>query len=52
MTTEGARIQDTCLSALQLMVYYRYLPTYKALDLADASLTAPVEKDVIISITR
>lgn len=25
-TTLGKRVQDTCLSALQLMVYYRFLP--------------------------
>lgn len=25
----GGRVQDTCLCALQMMVYYRYLPTFK-----------------------
>ncbi len=26
-------VMDTCLAALQLMVYYRYLPTFKAVDI-------------------
>ena len=25
-------IMDTCLAALQMMVYYRYLPTFKQVD--------------------
>ena len=24
---------DTCLAALQMMVYYRYLPTFKKIDI-------------------
>ena len=28
-TSDGFRVQDTTLSALQLMVYYRYLPTFQ-----------------------
>lgn len=35
-------VQDTCLSALQLMVYYRYLPTFK---------TPAVEEEVIATAT-
>lgn len=31
-TTLGGRIQDTCLSALQLMVYYRFLPASQAVN--------------------
>ncbi len=51
-TTDGERIQDTCLSALQLMVYYRDLPTYKALNLADADIASTEEKQIEIRITR
>ncbi len=28
-------VLDTCLAALQLMVYYRYLPTFKAVNIPD-----------------
>ncbi len=28
-------VMDTCLAALQLMVYYRYLPTFQAVDVPD-----------------
>ncbi len=31
-TTIGKRVQDTCLSALQLMVYYRFLPASQAVN--------------------
>ena len=31
-TTDGGRIQDTCLCALQLMVYYRFLPATLAVN--------------------
>ncbi len=30
--TRGGRVMDTALSALQLMVYYRYLPTFQSPD--------------------
>lgn len=52
-TTLGARVQDTCLSALQLMVFYRYLPTYKTPK--EVIVEAPPEiatADVNIKITR
>ena len=38
----GGRVQDTCLCTLQLEVYYRYLPTFKA-PVADAE----VEKEIV-----
>ena len=28
-------VMDTCLAALQLMVYYRYLPTFKAVNIPE-----------------
>ena len=28
----GGRVMDTCLCALMLQVYYRYLPTYQKLE--------------------
>jgi hypothetical protein len=28
----GGRVMDTTLSALQLMVYYRYLPTFRKVE--------------------
>ena len=37
-TTMGRRVQDTCLCALQLMVYYRFLP---ASQMQNAELRAP-----------
>ena len=50
-TTDGARVQDTCLSALQLMVYYRYLPTYKT-PADDVQIAEAKDDDVQIKITR
>lgn len=51
----GGRVMDTCLGALQLMVYYRNLPTFEkvaAVDPADLPETrAPETKDVGIQIT-
>jgi hypothetical protein len=31
----GGRVMDTCLSALQLMVYYRNLPTFEKIEIGD-----------------
>ena len=50
-STLGGRVQDTCLSALQLMVYYRYLPTFKTPEVvADAEIKAEEDDDVKINI--
>ncbi len=35
--------QDTCLSGLQLMVYYRYLPTFKTPDVEEEIAATPVD---------
>lgn len=48
----GIRVLDTCLSALQLMVYYRYLPTFKAVEAVEQK---PIEEiggkdDIVIEI--
>lgn len=51
-TSDGDRVQMTCLSALQMMVYYRYLPTFKAPEAAEEVEAAPEEDDVSIKITR
>jgi hypothetical protein len=51
-TDSEGRVMNTCLSALQLQVYYRYLPTFKKpkeLELDDEE--AIVEEDVEIEIT-
>jgi hypothetical protein len=43
------RVQDTCLSTLQLEVYYRYLPTFKtprAIEEPDRISTGPAEVPV------
>ncbi len=45
----GGRVMDTTLSALQLMVYYRYLPTYQtpaAIVAAEAPTPAPAPDPV------
>ena len=44
-------VMDTCLAALQLMVYYRYLPTFKAVDtppevMATAQDSADIKVDI------
>ncbi len=52
-TTLGKRCQDTCLSALQLMVYYRFLPASQAVNAAPEE--RPTEKkptDVKIGIRK
>ena len=48
---------DTCLAALQLMVYYRYLPTTsvkagadEAPDAGDATKTMDKSKDVGVTV--
>ena len=46
-------MQDTCLSALQLMVYYRYLPTFKTPEVvADADVAVEDENEVEIKIIQ
>ena len=51
-TTDGQRIQVTALCALQMMVYYRYLPTFETPQTEDAPKeTAPsVDDDIPIFI--
>ena len=40
-------VMDTCLAALQLMVYYRYLPTFKAVEVAaEVAATAEDSGDI------
>jgi len=52
-STLGGRVQDTCLSALQLMVYYRYLPTFKTPKVvADVDVAVEDEDEVKINIIR
>ena len=52
-STLGGRVQDTCLSALQLMVYYRYLPTFKTPEVvADVDVAVEDEDEVKINIIR
>ena len=53
-TSEGARIQDTTLCALQLMVYYRFLPATLAVN-AEAHEPVqeqPREEEVSVRATR
>lgn len=53
-STLGHRVQDTTLCALQLMVYYRYLPTFKTPEVAtdaDVSITDD-EDEVKINIVK
>ena len=42
-TTSGKRVMDTCLSALQLMVYYRFLPASQAVN-PEVGGQGPVQK--------
>jgi hypothetical protein len=37
-------VMDTCLAALQLMVYYRYLPTFKTPEIDEAVLTTDADE--------
>ena len=42
---------DTCLAALQLMVYYRYLPTFKTVEVAEeVAATAAESGDIKVNI--
>ena len=44
-------VMDTCLAALQLMVYYRYLPTFKAVDIPDeVAATAQENTDIKVDV--
>ena len=44
-------VMDTCLAALQLMVYYRYLPTFKAVDIPDeVAATAQESTDIQVDV--
>ena len=44
-------VMDTCLTALQLMVYYRYLPTFKAVDMpAEVVATAQDSADIQVDV--
>ena len=49
----GGRVMDTCLAALQLMVYYRNLPTFEKIEDDPAALqtAAPETKNVGIQVT-
>ena len=49
--TLGGRVQDTALCALQLMVFYRYLPTFQAPGaFADADIGIDDKADVRVNI--
>ena len=42
-------IMDTCLAALQMMVYYRYLPTFKQVDVpAEVVSDASGKGDIVV----
>ena len=42
-------IMDTCLAALQMMVYYRYLPTFKQVDVpAEVVSDASDKGDIVV----
>jgi hypothetical protein len=44
-------VMDTCLAALQLMVYYRYLPTFKAVDIPEeVAATAQESSDIKVDV--
>ena len=43
-------VMDTCLAALQLEVYYRYLPTYQPLNVLDRPTVLDTSDDVVIDI--
>jgi len=54
-TDDEGRVMNTCLSALQLQVYYRYLPTFAQPDQADGGgigglLAGGVDKDIEVDI--
>ena len=51
---DAGRVQDTCLCALQLMVYYRYLPTFKTPEAVDSDVmdSDDDENEVGITIRR
>ncbi|MBR1609774.1 MAG: terpene cyclase/mutase family protein [Kiritimatiellae bacterium] len=52
-TTMNRRVMDTCLCALQLMVYYRFLPaTLSVTEQAAPKATTQKESDVRIGITK
>ncbi|MGI5869423.1 MAG: prenyltransferase/squalene oxidase repeat-containing protein, partial [Kiritimatiellia bacterium] len=51
-TTIGHRVQDTCLCALQLMVYYRYLPTFKTPVAVEEDVPVVDDDEVKINIIR
>ena len=57
-TSLDCRIMDTCLCALQLMVYYRFLPASQAVDSSahpELELSKPTVKksdDVQVKVTR
>ena len=53
-TSEGARIQDTTLCALQLMVYYRFLPATLAVNVEahEPVQEQPREEEVSVRATR
>lgn len=48
-TSTDRPVMDTCLAALQLMVYYRYLPTFKTPEL-DSDVLRISEEDVKVTI--
>lgn len=41
-------VMDTCLSALQMMVYYRYLPTFKQVDIPAEVVADTIDDDDIV----
>ena len=44
-------VMDTCLAALQLMVYYRYLPTFKTIDIPEeVAATAEGSEDIKVEV--
>lgn len=50
-TSDGKRVQDTTLCAMQLMVYYRYLPTFQTPEAVEDTDVADEEEDIKIKIT-
>lgn len=40
-------VMDTCLAALQMMVYYRYLPTFKQVDMPEEVVASVTDDDDI-----
>ena len=52
-TTIGHRLQDTCLCALQLMVYYRFLPASQAVNAPpEEAVTGKKPTDVKVGIRK